>query len=178
MEGRIKLSGRLKGNYVIIDDFNAAQEIYQNGFGKKEKKKLVLNSYEGLYLCSIDKVEVFDGKEILTFDRLMDILYYTDKNILSRFLVYRDLRSRGFVIKEGFGFRVDFRVYDKGDYGNKAAKYVVFVLNEGSDVPLGKIFQDALDIKKMGKKSIMAAVDRRGEVIYYQISEAFFSAKN
>ncbi|MGQ9781766.1 MAG: tRNA-intron lyase [Nitrososphaeria archaeon] len=178
MEGKTKLSGYLKGKHIVIEDFDSAQEIYQSGFGIKEKKELVLNAYEGLYLCSIEKLEVISRKEALAFDRLMGIFYKKDRNILSRFLVYRDLRARGFIIKEGFGFGVDFRVYDKGDYGTKAAKYVVFVLNEGSDIALWKIFEDVTSIKKMGKESIIAVVDRRGEIIYYQISEEFFGAKN
>ena len=31
---------------------------------------------------------------------------------MSVFLVYRDLRSKGYVAKEGFGFGNDFRVYE------------------------------------------------------------------
>jgi len=178
MEGKTKLSGQLRGNRIIIEDFESAQELYQSGFGAREKRKLVLNPYEGLYLCSVDKVEVISKREALTFDRLMEIFYRKDKNILPRFLVYRDLRTKGFTIKEGFGFGVDFRVYDKGDYGTKAARYVVFVLNEGGDVTLKRVFEDVVNIKKMGKDPVMAVVDRRGEIIYYQVSEEFFGAKD
>lgn len=177
MEQETRLSGKLTGNHIVIENFNDAQELYHSGFGEKEKKSLVLNSYEALYLCSINKIDVIEKKKILTFDNLMDRLYNKDNDLLIRFLVYRDLRSRGFVVKEGFGFGVDFRVYDKGEYGKKTAKYVVFVLNEGNDVAFEKILQDAVDIKRMGKNSITAVIDRRGEVIYYQISEAIFNAK-
>lgn len=173
-----RLSGKLKLNRIVIENFDDAQELYQSGFGEKERKSLVLNPYEALYLCSINRVDVIGKKKIINFESLIGILYNKDKEILTRFLVYRDLRSRGFIVKEGFGFGVDFRVYDKGEYGKKTAKYVVFVLNEGNDVRFEKIVQDAIDIKRMGKKSIMAVIDRRGEVIYYQISEAVFNAES
>ena len=57
-----------------------------------------------------------------------------DKDILTRFLIYRDLRSRGYVAREGFGFGVDFRVYERGEFEQKPAKYVIFGINEGSDI--------------------------------------------
>jgi len=177
MEQETRLSGKLKGNRIVIENFIEAQELYQSGFGEKEEKSLILNSYESLYLLSINKVNVINKKKMLTFEELMDLLYNKDKDLLTRFLVYRDLRSRGFVVKEGFGFGVDFRVYDKGEYGKNTAKYIVFVLNEGNEVAFGKILQDAVDIKRMGKNSVIAVIDRRGEVIYYQIAEAIFNAK-
>jgi tRNA-intron endonuclease len=173
-----RLSGKLKLNRVVIENFDDAQELYKGGFGEKEKKNLVLNPYEALFLCSINKVDVVEKKKIINFDTLIGLLYNKDKEILNRFLVYRDLRSRGFVVKEGFGFGIDFRVYDKGEYGKKGAKYVVFTLNEGNDVAFEKILQHTVDIKRMGKKAIMAVIDRSGEVIYYHISELVFNAES
>ena len=85
--------------------------------------------------------------------------------------MYRDLRSRGYVAKEGFGFGVDFRLYDRGDFGGKAAKYVVFGLNEGTQKEVESFRKIGEDILKMGKEPILAVVERRGEVIYYKVSK-------
>ena len=35
--------------------------------------------------------------------------------------LFRDLKTRGYVVKDGFGFGSDFRVYERGDYGEKGA---------------------------------------------------------
>jgi tRNA-intron endonuclease len=177
MEKEERLHGTISRDNIVIEDFELAQELHESGFGDKEGKKLVLNFCEGLYLCNVNKLDVFRRRKVLSFDQLMETIYSRDKNVLTKFLVYRDLRSRGFVVKNGFGFGVDFRVYERGQYENKIAKYVVFVLNEGSDAVVAKVFDDIMDIKKMGKEAVVAVVDRRGELVYYQLSEAIFSAK-
>jgi tRNA-intron endonuclease len=172
-----KLVTELRGKNVIVKSFGPAQELHKNGFGEKEGQKIVFTSCEGLYLCEAGKIEVHWKGNVLSFNELMNKIYERDKNILTKFLVYRDLRTRGFVVKEGFGFGIDFRVYDRGDYGKKASKYVISTLNEGNDYAFDKVFQDIKEIKKMGKESIIAVVDRRGEIIYYQLSEETFNAK-
>jgi len=60
-------------------------------------------------------------------------------DILTKFLVYRDLRNRGYTVKDGYGFGSDFRVYGKGDFGEKGAKFLVFGLNEGKQEKVGKL---------------------------------------
>ncbi|MFQ6011908.1 MAG: tRNA-intron lyase, partial [Nitrososphaerales archaeon] len=79
--------------------------------------------------------------------------------------------SRGYVVKEGFGFGVDFRLYDRGEFGGKGAKYVVFGLNEGTEKNAEGFREVGEEILKMGKEPILAVVERRGEVIYYKVSK-------
>ena len=66
MEQETRLSGKLKGDRIVIENFDDAQELYQSGFGEKEGKSLVLNSYEALYLCSINKVDIIEKKKTIT----------------------------------------------------------------------------------------------------------------
>ena len=68
-------------------------------------------------------------KDDLDFDSLTELVLKYDKDILTRFLIYRDLRSRGYIAKEGFGFGVDFRVYERGEFEKKPSKYIVFGMN-------------------------------------------------
>lgn len=99
----------------------------------------------------------------------------TDKDILTKFLIFRDLRSRGYVAKEGFGFGVDFRLYERGEFDKKAARYVVFGINEGIQVKATD-FSEALDqIIKMGKNAVVSVIERRGEITYYKVSKVRFA---
>jgi tRNA-intron endonuclease len=75
------------------------------------------------------------------------------------------------VAKEGFGFGVDFRVYDRGEFEKKAAKYVVFGINEGTNTGVRTLSKILQDINIMGKDAIVAVVERRGEVIYYKLDK-------
>jgi tRNA-intron endonuclease len=93
---------------------------------------------------------------------------------MTKFLVYRDLRSRGYVAKEGFGFGNDFRVYERGEYEKKPAKYVIFGINEGTNITARSFSQAIEQIEKMGKEAVVAVIERRGEVIYYKASKMRF----
>jgi len=97
-----------------------------------------------------------------------------DEESLTKFLIYRDLRTRGYTVKDGFGFGSDFRVYERGDFGEKGAKYLVFGLNEGKQEKIGQLQKKIEQITQMGKEPIIAVIERRGEVIYYKISKMNF----
>jgi tRNA-intron endonuclease len=84
------------------------------------------------------------------------------------------LRTRGYTVKDGFGFGSDFRVYERGDFGEKGAKYLVFGLNEGKQEKIGQLQKKIEQITQMGKEPIIAVIERRGEVIYYKISKMNF----
>ena len=68
----------------------------------------------------------------------------------------------------------DFRVYERGTYGLKDARFVIFVFNEGTQQKIGKIYKNIDEITKMGKEPIIAVIERRGEIIYYKVNKMIF----
>ncbi len=116
------------------------------------------------------KLSLSKGKKKVTFDDMVQICNDFDRDALTKFLIYRDLRVRGYTVKDGFGFGSDFRVYERGQFGEKGAKYLVFGLTEGKQEKIGQLQKNIEEITKMGKEPILAVVERRGEVIYYKLS--------
>jgi tRNA-intron endonuclease len=168
------VEGRLAGGKVLVDEVKQQDELRTRGYGEKEGQEYVLKPYEALYLLQARRLTLAAKKDI-TFDSLFEILLKHDRNIMTKFLVYRDLRSRGYVAKEGFGFGDDFRVYERGEYEKKPARYVVFAISEGANVT-AKGFAGAIEqIEKMGKEAVVAVIERRGEVIYYKASRMRFA---
>jgi tRNA-intron endonuclease len=163
-----------KRQKFVVDDERHRDQLRNKGFGEKEDNDYVLKSYEALYLSYTKKLIIKGKDNIVGFDDLVRILIKRDKNILTRFMVYRDLRSRGYIPKEGFGFGVDFRVYERGEYEKKPAKYVVFGISEGTKIKADKLAKTINQIARMGKDAVIAVIERRGEVIYYKISKASF----
>jgi len=159
---------------IIVKDQNAQSLLSERGFGDKTNGHLTLKDYEALYLTNIGKLKVARNKKTISFDELAALALEREPNAWTGFLIYRDLRSRGYVPKEGFGFGSDFRVYERGEYGTKAAKYLVFGLNEGMEMPLRELTRFVNEIRRMGKEAIVAVIERRGEVIYYRLSKARF----
>jgi tRNA-intron endonuclease len=161
------------GGKILVEEDRAQDTLRTKGFGDREDVEYILKPYEALYLVYAKRL-TFKDKIEMTFDSLFEMLLKYDKNIMTKFLVYRDLRSRGYVAKEGFGFGNDFRVYERGEYEKKPAKYVIFGINEGTNTS-AKNFSKAIgQIEKMGKEAVVAVIERRGEVIYYKASKMRF----
>ena len=164
------VSGRLseEGAYVVAA--TGKSELEGKGYGDTKGKKLFLKDYETLFLIYTERLKVRKGKSIITLDNMVEFALKKDPDAWTKFLIYRDLRSRGYVAKEGFGFGVDFRVYSRGEFGVKPAKYVVTGLDQGREIAVKKMSKSVDQIARMGKEPIIAVIESRGEVIYYKIS--------
>lgn len=161
------------GGRVLVEEQRYQDELRTRGFGEKEDADYVLKPYEALYLLQTKKL-LLAARQDMTFDSLFDIMAKHDRNIMSKFLIYRDLRSRGYVAKEGFGFGNDFRVYERGEYEKKPSRYVIFGINEGTNITATNFYETIEQIEKMGKEAVIAVIERRGEVIYYKASKTGF----
>ena len=173
-ENNSKIQGVLIKNQIMVLNPDSQRDLEQKGYGEFEKNKFYLKSFESLYLLYTGALTLFKGKKKVDFDSLMQICKKNDEGILTKFLVYRDLRTRGYTVKDGFGFGSDFRVYSKGDFGEKGAKFLVFGLSEGKQEKIGKFQKKIEEIIKMGKEPIIAVIERRGEIIYYKITQMNF----
>lgn len=162
---------------IIVNEIRFKDQLRNKGFGEVFNNEFILNNLETLYLLSNNKLKLF-GKKEYNFSSFLKILLKKDKKILTKYLIFRDLRSKGYVVKEGFGFGTDFRIYERGEHGKKPSKYVSIGINEGLNIK-SKDFVDTVDqIEKMGKDTVIAVIERRGEVIYYKtIKMSFFENK-
>ena len=159
---------------AIVSDSDAVAELESRGYGERKGKKLTLKDYEAAYLMYNDKIELNRKGKPVMFEEFISHTLKKNNDAWTGFLIYRDLRSRGYVVREGFGFGVDFRLYNRGDFDKKPAKYVIFGLNEGSRLSAKKLSDTVHQISRMGKDPIIAVIERRGEVIYYRASRAKF----
>ncbi|MDG6998943.1 MAG: tRNA-intron lyase [Nitrososphaerota archaeon] len=160
-----------KLNAVVLESDKDVSLLQSRGFGIKEKHDFFLKDYEVLYLMYNEKLSLVKNKKKIEFADYVNFAIERDENAWTRFLIFRDLRSRGYVVREGFGFPIDFRVYERGDYGNKAAKYIVFGLNEGKTMSVADLKKHVDEVSTMGKEAVVAVVERRGEVIYYKAAK-------
>ena len=174
MEETSLIDGYLVSDRAFILDKNMIQDLEQKGFGEIEKEKLFLKQFETLYLLYAKKLILKKSKKEIDFDSFMNICLKHDSDILTKFLIYRDLRNRGYVVKDGFGFGSDFRVYERGHFGEKGAKFLIFGFNEGQQEKMGIMQKKIENITQMGKEPIIAVIERRGEIIYYKINRINF----
>ena len=169
-----KITAKFIDEKTIVINPKMQNILNERGFGESEKDTLILNSFETLYLLYNNKLELKKINKNIVFDELIQKYIQKNDDILTRFLLYRDLRTKGYVVKDGFGFGSDFRVYEKGTYGNKDAKFLIFAFNEGTQQKIGKLYKNIREITQMGKEPIIAVIERRGEIIYYKINKMNF----
>ena len=169
-----KITAKFIDEKTIVINPKMQNILNERGFGESEKDTLILNSFETLYLLYNNKLELKKINKNIVFDELIQKYIQKNDDILTRFLLYRDLRTKGYVVKDGFGFGSDFRVYEKGTYGQKDAKFLIFALNEGTQQKIGNLYKNIHEITQMGKEPIIAVIERRGEIIYYKINKMNF----
>ena len=142
-----------------------ARVLYeQSGYGRPEKdgSQLRLAPVEALYLIHRNRIEIpgFD------FDRLLSA-FTTEPNFLRSYLVYRDLRERGYAVQTG---PHDFRVFRRGERpGTGQSKYMVRVLSERDMIDFGVLVREFSASAHMRKQHVLAVVDDENELTYYEI---------
>jgi tRNA-intron endonuclease len=164
-----------KSGAVVVEQSDRLKELEEVGYGERQGKSIRLKDFEALYLLYSGKMVLEDSRgKGVTFEELAKANQAKVKDSWTKFIIYRDLRSRGYVVKDGFGFGTDLRVYERGDFPAKAAKFVIFALDEGTEKSLGDLRDSVKQIVRMGKEAIVAVIERRGEVIYYRVTRATF----
>ena len=173
--GRKPLKGILKDNGVLIPPTEDVEGLTSRGYGVEAEGGLMLEFYEALYLLSRNIIEVTSGAGdgTVSFQDILDRFRELDENAWVRYIIYRDLRSRGYVVREGCG-GVDFRVYERGRYGEGAAKYMVIGVREGKPLRVEELAKTLNNIQGLKKALILAVLNRRGEVVYYSLSKLTF----
>ena len=163
----------LKGTVVTVKSKDGMEEFLSKGYGTSEDGTLSLTFYEVLFLQGKGAITVTDKetRKKVAFQDLLKRFQQVDKDAWVRYLIYRDLRGRGYVAREGFGLGIDFRVYERGDYGKGTAKHLIFGIQEGQPVTLEKLARTQRYVQNLKKNLILAVINRRGEIVYYSLSE-------
>jgi len=168
----LKIKGTLAKKGVKISKKQNADELSLRGYGVTENDEFLLTFYEALYLLDKGLLEIEGEKgDKLDFQRLLQFYEDVDENAWTKYLTYRDLRSRGYVVRDGFGLGVDFRVYERGEYGKDTAKYLILSIQEGKPISLEDLTRIMVQCQSLKKDLVLAVMNRRGEIVYYSLSQ-------
>jgi len=134
----------------------------QSGYGRLEQEGVKLSDQEALYLLHRHKIEITG----YTFNSLFSD-FAKRPGFLRSFLVYRDLRERGYVVQAG---PHDFRVFKRGEKpGTGESLYLVRVLSERDPIRFVKLIEEVVASRNMRKQYVLAVVDDEEELTYYEI---------
>lgn len=104
---------KLISNSFIVDRKDVSFFL-QKGFGFEKDKVYFLSILEVLFLIEKGKIEVFKKNENLDFEHILKKL--KEKN---QYLLFKDLKKKGFIVKSGLKYGCLFRCYKKKDFFDK-----------------------------------------------------------
>lgn len=154
------------------------EHIFEPGYyGKIIGDRLELAMIEALLLLKRGRIRVFKDNKQLTFQELYDLSTQIDKRFPERYRVYEDLRERGLLVRTGFKFGCDFRVYERGvqlKRGPKSAKehtkWIVFTVSEDFTCSFQELSRAVRLAHNIRARMLWAIVDNEGDVTFYQIT--------
>jgi len=161
----------LTGTKVMENEPAAAKMLKERGFGEEVGERLILAPVEALYLLEKKRISVLDGKKKLTFESLFSSLRKAEKELDMKYEVYRDLRSKGYVVRTGLKYGTYFRIYDKGiRVGEGHSEMLVQPVPEEMKTSVYEIAGAVRLSHSVKKKMIWAIVDTEGDITYLKLS--------
>ncbi|MDO9537177.1 MAG: tRNA-intron lyase [Thermoplasmata archaeon] len=164
------MPGKLKGEDIIVEDEKEAGQLYSKGyFGNPQSGGGVkLNLIEAIYLTEVGKLKVYKANQPQNQDKLFRLGNKQVENFEINYIVYRDLRQRGYVVKKGSP-PLDFRVLPRGGIPNKnPSKYWVLAISERGEFDISRLIEMVEKVKDVKKDLLLAVVDEEGDITYYR----------
>ncbi len=114
------------GDSVVVWDFEQATKLYNMGFfgkpigvskakpGEPVIHPLHLSYFDALYLLEHGKICIEADQGEIDKSQFEKLVKKHHKHFQDKYIVYKDLRKKGYIPRAGMKFGVDFVVYEKG----------------------------------------------------------------
>ena len=166
------MSGELKDCSVFIYDVREASQTFSKGnFGyPMSGGALELDLVEAAFLLQLNRLEVVYRKKKMTFNDLFDYASGLISDFDIKYIVFKDLRERGFIVKPESG-SFDLRVYPRGMSPSKSAPlYMVCAVSERSALNINEFMDEIAQSEDRGKQLLYGVVDEEGDLTYYKMA--------
>jgi tRNA-intron endonuclease len=165
-----KFKAMISGERIISKDKEAMNLYGKSTIGEPIEGKVYYSLVEASYLLDQGKINIYEKNKKLTKEKFFDIAKKTEPNFWTRYRVFKDLRSRGYIVKTALKFGADFRVYNRGIRpGQDHARWIVFPVYETSSLTWHEFAAKNRVAHSTKKQLLMAVVDEEGDVSYWEV---------
>jgi tRNA-intron endonuclease len=165
------ITAQFTGDRIISNSMEAFSLYEKSCLGEKKEGKIEYSLAEALFLISEKRLTVYAGKKLLPFDELMKKLKRIDKKIETKFIVFRNLRKKGYILKTALKYGADFRIYSKGiKPGENHARWILFCTRENEALTWHDFAAKNRIAHSIKKNLLIAIVDEESDVSYYEIT--------
>ncbi len=170
-ENENKIQAQMILSNITSNSRRAYTEFNQSSFGEKFEDKIKYSLSEAMFLVQEGKMEIVQNKKVLSSEELFKKISKLDKKFPIKYLVFKDLRKQGYIVKTALKFGAEFRVYEKGKkVGKVHAKWVVFTDSEGNKTSWHEFAAKNRVAHSTNKKLLLAIVDEEGKPLYYEVN--------
>ena len=167
------MTGLLEADGTVrFSDAAESSSVYAKGyFGTPAANgALALDRYESVYLAEMERVEVVAASgRAVPWPEVFRHAVRADPGFPVRYLVYRDLRQRGYVVR-ATPPPVAFSVLPRGGVLHKTpSRYWVEALSERVPFDLARLFDLADRAQTAKKLLLLALVDEESDLTYYRV---------
>ncbi len=166
------MTGQLIDDIVEVRDQSEGSRLYTRGnYGYPRSGGGVdLDLVEATYLLECRRLEVVGPDGPMTYDALFRHSATVVDGFDIKYLVYRDLRQRGFVVKFESG-DYDISVFPRGKtLSNSRPEYMVRAVSERNAIDIETLIREVTDVRDRKKKLLYGVVDEEGDLTYYMMS--------
>lgn len=175
---KTQIEGILEKGRVVISSPEGIDEFYKVSYiGEKNGEDvLILEPIEVLLLIERRRILLWEdndkNKSLLDFESLLTYFTQFDDRLWQKYVIYMDLRKRGYIVRTGYGDGIEFRVYKRGaDFEKDSAKYLIYPVFEGNPIELRDLDKISRVAMSSRKDLIVATVDRLSKPIYYSVKK-------
>jgi len=150
-----------------------AKALYeQSRYGEIKEEKIQYSLVEALYLLEKGKLVLKDLRDKdIVFDKVLKKAIKLEPNFWVRYIAYRDMRNRGYIVKTALKFGADFRIYDRGvKPGDDHAKWILYPVHESSALTWYEFAAKNRVAHSTKKKLLLGIVDDENDITYYVCS--------
>lgn len=168
-----KIKAVFSNERIVTENSNEARDLYnQSVFGSiLENGQVQLSLHEALYLMEKNRLEVVDyRKKEMGFQEYFKRANKIEPNFWVRYAVFKDMRTRGYIVKTALKFGADFRIYDRGvKPGEDHARWVVYPVHEGTTLTWYEFAAKNRVAHSTKKRLMLAVVDDESDVTYWEV---------
>ncbi len=135
--------------------------------GEFKDGKVIYSPFEALFLVEAGKAELIANKK-QTKEQIIKIFSKKDKEFLTKYIVFKELRKKSYIVKAGLKFGGDFRVYDKNKFNSNHAKYICYPI-KSQKIELKDLIAKIRISHSTRKKLLLAIVDSEEDILFYEI---------
>ena len=155
----------ITGERIFSNSEKAFELNSSKNLGEKSQGKIVYSDLEAFYLVESGKAELIKNKPLTEEQALT--LFTKKKDFLTNYDVFKALKNKGYIVKNGSKFGAEFRIYENNIKTH--AKWLVYPIKQSEKSNWNEFISKNRIAHSTAKKLLLAIVDAEDNVLFYEI---------